>query len=70
VDVFAYTFVRLYMEAAMKTSVKYDSLSDSEIICRIQNGDKPAIDYLLEKYKYLVRNKAKALFLIGGDKDD
>jgi hypothetical protein len=39
------------MEAAMKTSVKYDSLSDNEIICRIQNGDKPAIDYLLEKYK-------------------
>ena len=24
----------------------------------------------MEKYKYLVRSKAKALFLIGGDKDD
>jgi RNA polymerase sporulation-specific sigma factor len=58
------------MEAAMKTLVKYDSLSDEEIVGRIQKGDKPAIDYLMEKYKYLVRSKAKALFLIGGDKDD
>ena len=50
--------------------VDYDSLSDEEIIKRIQEGDKPAIDYLMEKYKYLVRSKAKTLFLIGGDKDD
>ncbi len=54
----------------MNTVVKYDGLTDEEIISRIQNGDQPAIDYLLEKYKYLVRNKAKALYLIGGDKDD
>jgi len=54
----------------MKTGIKYDSLSDEDIITRIQEGDQPAIDYLMEKYKYLVRNKAKALFLIGGDKDD
>jgi RNA polymerase sporulation-specific sigma factor len=50
--------------------VKYDLLSDEEILDRIRNGDQPAIDYLMEKYKYLVRSKAKALFLIGGDKDD
>jgi RNA polymerase sporulation-specific sigma factor len=49
---------------------KYDTLSDEEILERIKQGDQPAIDYLMEKYKYLVRSKAKALFLIGGDKDD
>ena len=54
----------------MGAVVKYDSLSDEEILERIKQGDQPAIDYLMEKYKYLVRNKAKALFLIGGDKDD
>ena len=48
----------------------YDTLSDTEIVERIRNGDQLAMDYLLEKYKYLVRNKAKALFLIGGDRDD
>ncbi len=54
----------------MSTAVKYEMLPDEEIVSRIQNGDQPAIDYLLEKYKHLVRNKAKALYLIGGDKDD
>ncbi len=54
----------------MGAVVKYDSLSDEEIIERIKQGDQPAVDYLMEKYKYLVRSKAKALFLIGGDKDD
>ena len=29
--------------------VDYDSLSDEEIIRRIQEGDKPGIDYLMEK---------------------
>jgi RNA polymerase sigma factor, sigma-70 family len=50
--------------------MKYDNLTDEEIVCSIQNGNQPAVDYLLEKYKFLVRNKAKALYLIGGDKDD
>ena len=50
--------------------VDYDSLSDEEIIRRIQEGDKPGIDYLMEKYKNLVRSKAKTLLLISGDKDD
>ncbi|HKL99554.1 MAG TPA: RNA polymerase sporulation sigma factor SigH [Mobilitalea sp.] len=49
---------------------KYDALMDETILARIQEGDEQAVDYLLEKYKYLVRNKAKTLFLIGGDKDD
>jgi RNA polymerase sporulation-specific sigma factor len=54
----------------LNTVTKYDALADEEIVNRIQNGDQPAMDYLLEKYKHLVRNKAKALYLIGGDKDD
>jgi RNA polymerase sporulation-specific sigma factor len=54
----------------MDTVFNYDKLSDEAIVNRIQEGDQPAIDYLLEKYKYLVRSKAKALYLIGGDKDD
>ncbi len=54
----------------MKTATKYEALSDEEIVSRIQDGEQPAIDYLMEKYKYLVRSKAKAFFLIGGDKDD
>ncbi len=54
----------------MGTTTKYDTLSDEEIVELIKHGDQPAVDYLMEKYKYLVRSKAKALFLIGGDRDD
>jgi RNA polymerase sporulation-specific sigma factor len=54
----------------MNTITNYDTLPDEVIVDRIKEGDQSAMDYLLEKYKYLVRNKAKALYLIGGDKDD
>ena len=29
-----------------------------------------AIEYIFERYKYIVRKKAKAMFLAGGDSDD
>ncbi len=49
---------------------RYTACTDEEIIALIRNHDKLAMDYLLERYKYLVRQKAKALFIIGGDRDD
>jgi RNA polymerase sporulation-specific sigma factor len=54
----------------MTSSTELDTRSDNEIVFLIREGNQSAMDYLLEKYKYLVRNKAKALFLIGGDRDD
>ena len=49
---------------------RYDDLTDEEIIIQIRQGDNPGVDYLMEKYKNLVRKKARALYLIGGDSDD
>lgn len=49
---------------------KYEDLSDGQIIELIQQNDDTAIDYLMEKYKNMIRKKANSLFLIGGDKDD
>ncbi len=49
---------------------KYRACSDEEILVCIKNGDLVAMDYLLEKYKYMVRKKAKVLFLMGGDRED
>lgn len=43
---------------------------DEEIIALVHEGDKDALDYILEKYKNMVRKKAHKLFLIGADKDD
>ena len=54
----------------MRTDVNYNVMPDEDIVSRIQAGDRSAMDFLFEKYKYLVRNKARALYLIGGDKDD
>ena len=49
---------------------KFDNISDEELIARLRNGETIIEDYLMEKYKGLVRQKARAMFLIGGDNDD
>lgn len=49
---------------------KFDSISDEELISRLRDGETIIEDYLMEKYKGLVRQKARAMFLIGGDTDD
>ena len=49
---------------------KFDNVSDEELIARLRAGETAIEDYLMEKYKGLVRQKARAMFLIGGDTDD
>ncbi len=49
---------------------QYSKYSDEELIQRLRAGETGIADYLIEKYKYLVRRKARAMFLIGGDTDD
>ena len=49
---------------------KSDNISDEELIARLRDGETIIEDYLMEKYKGLVRQKARAMFLIGGDTDD
>lgn len=49
---------------------KYSKYSDEQIIQMIKDGNQGAMDYLMDKYKDVVRKKAKALFLIGGEKED
>lgn len=48
----------------------YDQFTDEELLKRMKNGENDIMDYLLVKYKPLVIQKAKALFLLGGDNDD
>ena len=49
---------------------QYDKVSDEELITRLREGESGISDYLMEKYKGMVRQKARAMFLIGGDTDD
>lgn len=48
----------------------YEKKTDEELIQSLRSGDKEIVDYLMVKYKNLVRKKANALFLIGADNDD
>ena len=48
----------------------YEDYSDEELIKLYKKGNEIAIDFLFNKYKNLVRKKAKAMFIVGGDNDD
>ena len=49
---------------------KYAECTDEELLSLSQQGEEGAVDFLLEKYKPLVRKKARTLYLIGGENDD
>ena len=49
---------------------QYDGIKDEELISRFKNGESEILDYLMEKYKNMVRKKARNMFLIGGENDD
>ncbi len=48
----------------------WQNQTDEELIQELRQGKKEITDFLINKYKNLVRKKANALFLIGGDTDD
>ena len=48
----------------------YREYRDEELVKLSQNGDETAQEYLLDKYKSLVRMKSRAYFLIGADNED
>ncbi len=53
-----------------KEYADYAQATDEELIHRLREGESPVMDYLIEKYKYLVRSKAKSMFILGGDNED
>lgn len=48
----------------------YPDYTDETLIICIRHGDSDAQDYLISKYKNLVKVKARAYFIIGADKED
>jgi len=49
---------------------KYNRITDEQLIQRLRGGEKEIMDYLMEKYKNLVRKEANAMYLLGGENDD
>ena len=43
---------------------------EKELLLRCQTGDDDAMEEMLNRYKNMVRSKATALYLVGGDKED
>lgn len=48
----------------------YNEYTDEELILLLREGETAVTDYIMEKYKNLVRSKAKSMFILGADKDD
>lgn len=48
----------------------YNTLTDEQLIKNLRNGDSKIIDYIMDKYKNLVKKKARAMYLLGGENDD
>lgn len=44
--------------------------SEEELVQMAKSGNSEVMDFLLERYKVKVRQKAKAMYLLGGDTDD
>ena len=50
--------------------MSYRDFSDEELIERLRAGENDITDYIMEKYKPLVRKKTNAMYLIGGETED
>lgn len=48
----------------------YKEYKDEELICRLRAGESAIEDYLLEKYKPIVKKRSRMLYLVGGDTED
>lgn len=48
----------------------YRQYSDEELIVRLRDGESGITEYLMNKYKNLVRSKAKSMYILGADNDD
>ena len=49
---------------------EYGSYSDEELIVRLRDGEERITEYLMNKYKNLVRRKARSMYILGADGDD
>ena len=48
----------------------YGDFTDEQLIERLRSGETQIMEYILDKYKPLVRKKANEMYLIGGETDD
>ena len=54
----------------MAEHFKYEEMTDEELIDQLREGDRQVMDYICDKYKNLLRSKAKSMYILGGDSED
>jgi len=48
----------------------YEEYKDEELIMLLREGEQEVMDYLMDKYKNLVRSRAKSMYILGADTED
>ncbi|MFQ6132898.1 MAG: RNA polymerase sporulation sigma factor SigH [Armatimonadota bacterium] len=61
---------QFFKEAEARGALHYLPMRDEDIVARAQRGDLEACEFLLYKYRNLVRSKVKSYFLAGAERDD
>lgn len=49
---------------------KYERMTDEQLIGELRGGDQGVMDFVMVKYKSMVRKKARAMYLLGGENED
>jgi len=57
-------------ERLRQSQLRFAEMTDYEVVDRAQRGEEAAAEYLLYKYRNLVRTKVKSYFLVGAEKED
>lgn len=48
----------------------YQQYNDEELVVRLRDGEAGIMDFLMNKYKNLVKSKAKSMYILGADSED
>ncbi len=48
----------------------YSGFTDEELAIRARDGEEEITEYLMDKYKNLVRSKASTMYILGADRED
>ncbi len=49
---------------------KYQNETDEMLLERLRDGERDITDFIMNKYKNLVRSKAKSMYILGADTED
>ena len=49
---------------------KYENIPEEQLIRRLREGESAITDFIMDKYKFMVKKRARAMYLLGGENED